>query len=81
MVHVGQLSLLSQAVMSAVLAVEIVPAVAGKLALINPAGIVTELCTGRSELSLVSVTGNPTPGAGPEIVTVQEVDCWVYKLF
>ena len=61
--------------MSAVLAVEIVPAVAWKLPLVDPAGIVNDGGTGRSGLSLVNATVNPPLGAAAERETVQLVNC------
>lgn len=59
----------------AVPAEEMVPAVAVKLALVEPAGTVTEPCTGSRALLLDSPTAAPPLGAILESVTVQDVDC------
>jgi hypothetical protein len=56
--------------MFAMPAAEIAPAVAWKLALIDPAGTGTAVGT-ISSGSLVSVIVDPSLGAGAEIVTVQ----------
>ena len=56
-------------------AAEVVPAVAVKLAEVEPAGTLTEACTGSSTLLLDRPTVAPPVGAPPESVTVQEVAC------
>ena len=64
----------------AVAAAEVVPAVAVKLAEVEPAGTLTEACTGSSTLLLDRPTVAPPVGAPPESVTVQDVACPEPKL-
>jgi hypothetical protein len=59
------------AVMTAVWAVEIVPAVAVKVAVVEPGEITTEAGTVSSAVLLDKVTGRQPVGAGPLKVTVQ----------
>lgn len=54
-------------------AARMVPAVAAKLAVVEPAGTDTEPCTGSSGLSLDRVIEAPPLGADPESVTMHEV--------
>jgi hypothetical protein len=61
-------------------AVEIVPAVAKKLALVDPAVTVTDAGTVSSEVLLNNVTTAPPLGAAAESETLQEVDWPELKL-
>ena len=59
---------------------EIVPAMAGKVAVVAPAATITEPCTGSAGLLLVSVTVAPPTGAGPDRVAVQVVVWFEFRL-
>ena len=61
-------------------ATEIVPAMAGKVAVVAPAATITEPCTGSAGLLLVSVTVAPPAGAGPDSVAVQVVVWFEFRL-
>jgi hypothetical protein len=68
------------AVIIAVAFVKIVPAVAAKLAVVEPAGTVTEAGSDSSELLLDRPTEAPPLGAGLETFTVQALDCPVLRV-
>ena len=61
--------------MVALAAAVMVPAVAVKLAVVEPAGTITDAGTGSRVLLLDRVTVAPPLSAAPDSVTVQELDC------
>jgi hypothetical protein len=59
----------------AVAAAVMLPAVAVKFIVVEPAGTVTEAGTGSRALLLVRITVAPPLSAAPDSVTTQELDC------
>jgi hypothetical protein len=61
--------------MVALVAAVIVPAVAVKLAVVEPAGTITDAGTASRVLLLLRVTVAPPLSAAADSVTAQELDC------
>ena len=61
--------------MLALVAAVMVPAAAVKLAVVEPAGTITEAGTASRVLLLDRVTVAPPLNAAPDSVTAQELDC------